>query len=191
MDDLLAVIMDFYQYFMALTLERRESPGDDLASLIANGRIDGEPLPDIETVSYYIIVATAGHDTTASAMTGGLQALIENPEQLARLRREPELIPNAVDEMIRYVSPVRHFMRTAQADTEVAGVKIAKGDWLYLSYLAANRDPGHVRGSEPLRHLPIQRRPPSRVWLRCTLLPRCTARPDGAAHGLPRSAAAT
>ena len=141
MDDLLAVIMDFYQYFMALTVERRGSPGDDLASLIANGRIDGEALPDIETVSYYIIVATAGHDTTASAMTGGLQALIENPAQLERLKREPELIPNAVDEMIRFVSPVRHFMRTAQADTEVAGVKIAKGDWLYLSYLAANRDP--------------------------------------------------
>ena len=133
--------MDFYQYFMALTMERRASPGDDLASLIANGMIDGAPMPDIETVSYYIIVATAGHDTTASAMTGGLQALIENPDQLARLRNEPDLISNAVDEMIRYVSPVRHFMRTAQADTEVAGVKIAKGDWLYLSYLAANRDP--------------------------------------------------
>ena len=86
-------------------------------------------------------MATAGHDTTASAMTGGLPALIENPDQLARLRDEPDLIPNAVDEMIRYVSPVRHFMRTAQADTEVAGVSIRKGDWLYLSYLAANRDP--------------------------------------------------
>ena len=69
------------------------------------------------------------------------KALIEHPDQLALLQREPERIANAVDEMIRYVSPVRHFMRTAQADTEVGGVKIAKGDWLYLSYLAANRDP--------------------------------------------------
>jgi cytochrome P450 len=140
-DDLLAVIMDFYAYFMELTAQRRANPGDDLASIIANGRIDGEPMPDIETVSYYIIVATAGHDTTASAMTGGLQALIEHPEQLARLRSNPELIANAVDEMIRWTSPVRHFMRTAQADTEIEGTKIAKGDWIYLSYLAANRDP--------------------------------------------------
>jgi cytochrome P450 len=140
-DDLLAVIMDFYAYFMSLTAQRRESPGDDLASLIANGRIDGEPMPDIETVSYYIIVATAGHDTTASAMTGGLQALIEMPEQLARLQSDPELIANACDEMIRWVSPVRHFMRTVLADTEVGGISMKKGDWVYLSYLAANRDP--------------------------------------------------
>jgi cytochrome P450 len=140
-DDLLAVIMDFYAYFMELTAQRRANPGDDLASIIANGQIDGEAMPDIETVSYYIIVATAGHDTTASAMTGGLQALIERPEQLARLRSNPELIANAVDEMIRWTSPVRHFMRTAQADTEIEGTKIAKGDWIYLSYLAANRDP--------------------------------------------------
>ena len=140
-DDLIAVIMDFFQYFMGVTAERRTDPGDDLASLIANGRIDGEPMPDIETISYYIIVATAGHDTTSSAMTGGLQALVENPEQLARLKADPSLLNAAVDEMIRYTSPVRHFMRTAQADTEVGGVHIKKGDWLYLSYLAANRDP--------------------------------------------------
>jgi cytochrome P450 len=140
-DDMIAVILDFYQYFMTLTAERRAEPGDDLATLIANGQINGAPMPDMETVSYYMIVATAGHDTTASAMTGGLQALIEHPEQLARLQAEPSLIANAADEMIRWVSPVRHFMRTAQDDTEIAGQKIAKGDWVYLSYLAANRDP--------------------------------------------------
>jgi cytochrome P450 len=140
-DDLIAVIMDFYQYFMGLTAERRENPTDDLASLIANGRIDGAPMPDVETVSYYMIVATAGHDTTASAMTGGLQALVEHPDQLARLQADPSLLNSAVDEMIRYVSPVRHFMRTAQADTEIAGVRVKQGDWVYLSYLAANRDP--------------------------------------------------
>jgi cytochrome P450 len=140
-DDLLAVILDFYAYFMNLSAERRENPGDDLASIIANGKIDGEQMPDVETVSYYMIVATAGHDTTASSMTGGLQALIEHPEQLARLRSNPELLANAVDEMIRWTSPVRHFMRTAQQDAVIDGVTIAKGDWIYLSYLAANRDP--------------------------------------------------
>jgi cytochrome P450 len=141
LDDLIAVIMDFYQYFMGVTADRRANPRDDLATLIANGRIDGEQMPDVETVSYYVIVATAGHDTTSSSMAGGLQALVEHPEQLARLQADPSLLNTAVDEMIRWTSPVRHFMRTAQADTEVAGQPIAKGDWLYLSYLAANRDP--------------------------------------------------
>jgi cytochrome P450 len=140
-NDLISVILDFFAYFMGITAERRENPGDDLATLIARGQIDGEAMPDIETVSYYMIVATAGHDTTASAMTGGLQALVEHPEVLAQLQADPSLISNAVDEMIRWTSPVRHFMRTAQEDTEIAGQKIAKGDWLYLSYLAANRDP--------------------------------------------------
>jgi cytochrome P450 len=140
-DDLIAVIMDFFQYFMGVTAERRADPGDDLATLIANGRIDGEPMPDIETISYYIIVATAGHDTTSSAMAGGLQALIQNPDQLARLKADPGLLNSAVDEMIRYTSPVRHFMRTAQTDAVVGGMEVKAGDWLYLSYLAANRDP--------------------------------------------------
>jgi cytochrome P450 len=141
MDDLVAVIMDFYQYFMGLTAERRANPSGDLASLIANGQIDDAPMPDIETVSYYMIVATAGHDTTSSAMAGGLEALIEHPDQRALLQSDPSLLSRAVDEMIRYTSPVRHFMRTVQEDTEVGGVPMRKGDWLYLSYLAANRDP--------------------------------------------------
>lgn len=140
-EGLIEVILDYFRYFGALTADRRAHPTEDLASLIANGRIDGELMPDMELMSYYVIVAAAGHDTTASAMTGGLQALIEHPDQLARLRADASLLPTAVDEMIRWVSPVRHFMRTAQADTELGGVKIAKGDLVYLSYLAANRDP--------------------------------------------------
>jgi cytochrome P450 len=140
-DDLIAVIMDFYQYFMKLTHERREHPTDDLATLIANGKVHGETMPDLETLGYYVIVATAGHDTTASAMTGGMEAIAQHPEVLQQLKDDPSLIANAADEMIRYVSPVRHFMRTAQVDHEIGGVQIRKGDWLYLSYLAANRDP--------------------------------------------------
>jgi cytochrome P450 len=92
-------------------------------------------------MGYYVIIATAGHDTTAAAMAGGLRALAENPDQLRLLRDNLDLLPNAVDEMIRWTAPVRHFMRTAQVDTEIAGVEIAKGDWLYLSYLAGNLDP--------------------------------------------------
>jgi cytochrome P450 len=140
-EGLIEVILDYFRYFGALTADRRADPTDDLASLIANGRIDGELMPDLELMSYYVIIAAAGHDTTSSAMTGGLQALIEHPDQMARLKADLSLLTTAVDEMIRWVSPVRHFIRTAQADTEVGGVRIAKGDLVYLSYLAANRDP--------------------------------------------------
>ena len=136
------VIGDFYQYFTELTAARRANPTDDLASLIANGQIDDQPMPDLETMGYYVIVATAGHDTTSSAMAGGLHALIDHPEQLDKLRSDPEgLMANAVEEMIRWTAPVRHFMRTATADTEVLGQEIEQGDWLYLSYKAANLDP--------------------------------------------------
>jgi len=135
------VIGDFYEYFTGITEERRTNPTDDLATLIANGTIDDAPMPDLETMGYYVIVATAGHDTTSSAMAGGLQALIEHPEQLALLRAQPDLMANAVNEMLRWTAPVRHFMRTATADAQVGDRQIKKGDWLYLSYLAGNMDP--------------------------------------------------
>lgn len=135
------VIGDFYNYFMALTATRRAEPGDDLATVIANGQIDDAPMPDLETMGYYVIVATAGHDTTSSAMAGGMHALVEHPDQLRKVRENPELVNNAVEEMIRWTAPVRHFMRTATEDTEVLGQEIRKGDWLYLSYKAANLDP--------------------------------------------------
>ena len=140
-EDQEAVLLDFYGYFTQLTLARREHPTEDLASLIANGLIDDAPMPDLETLGYYVIVATAGHDTTSSAMAGGLEALLRNPEQLAKLQANPELINNAVEEMLRWTATVRHFMRTAQADTEICGQEIKKGDWLYLSYKGANLDP--------------------------------------------------
>lgn len=135
------VIMDFHAYFSELTAARRENPSDDLATLIANGQIDEAPMPDLETMGYYIIVATAGHDTTSSAMSGGMQALIEDPEQLAKLKANPDLVNNAVEEILRWTASVRHFMRTAQEDTVVCGQEVKKGDWLYLSYKAANLDP--------------------------------------------------
>jgi cytochrome P450 len=135
------VILDFYRYFTQLTSDRQATPTNDLATLIANGTIDDTPMPELEKMGYYVIIATAGHDTTAAAMAGGLRALAEHPDQLQLLRDEPELVPNAVEEMIRWTAPVRHFMRTAQVDTEIGGVKIQAGDWLYLSYLAGNLDP--------------------------------------------------
>ncbi len=143
------VIGDFYEYFTGITAERRAAPTDDLASLIANGQIDGEPMPDLETMGYYVIVATAGHDPTSSAMAGGPRALIEHPDQLSLLQEQPDLMVNAVNEMLRWTAPVRHFMRTATADAEIGGHEIRKGDWMHLSYLAGNMDPGVFE--DPLR----------------------------------------
>ncbi|SLC78513.1 cytochrome P450-terp [Mycobacteroides abscessus subsp. massiliense] len=111
-----------------------------MASTIANARVDGELLSDVDTASYYTIIATAGHDTTSATIAGGLEALLEHPDQLARLRENPGLMPLAVDEMIRWVTPVKEFMRTATADTEIRGVPITEGESVLLSYPSGNRD---------------------------------------------------
>ena len=139
-EELNQVALDFFSYFTELTASRRERPTDDLASAIANARIDGEPLSDVDTFSYYLIIATAGHDTTSATIAGGLQVLIENPDQRARLTANPDLMPLATEEMIRWVTPIKEFMRTATADTTIRGVPIARDEAVYLSYVSANRD---------------------------------------------------
>lgn len=139
-EDQIPALLDMFGYFNGVTEARRAHPTEDLASAIANARVDGEPLSDIDTVSYYLIVATAGHDTTSATISGGLRALIENPDQHRRLRDNPDLMPLATEEMIRWVTPVKEFMRTANQDTSVRGVPIAAGDSVLLSYVSANRD---------------------------------------------------
>jgi cytochrome P450 len=139
-DSIQSVVMDFMMYFNAITEDRRANPRNDLATLIANGKINGEPMGHLEAMSYYIIAATAGHDTTSSTTAGALWALAENPDQFARVKADPSLIPGLIEESIRWVTPVKHFMRTATADAELAGKKIAKGDWMMLSYPSGNRD---------------------------------------------------
>ncbi|MBI5090542.1 MAG: cytochrome P450 [Actinobacteria bacterium] len=140
MEDLVAVIQDFFAYFTQLTDERKAHPTDDLASVIANAAVDGAPIGIMEQISYYVIVASAGHDTTASAMAGGMQALIEHPDQLARLQADPSLIPTAVDEIIRWVTPVKHFMRNCTSEYTLRGHTFQPGDAVLLSYPSANRD---------------------------------------------------
>jgi cytochrome P450 len=140
-EDFLQVVEDFENYFAELTRSRRENPRDDVATVIANAQIDGKPIPDLEANGYYMIIATAGHDTTSSTTAGGLLALIENPDQMQRLRNDPAgLMPSAVDEMLRWVSPVRHFMRTATTDYQLSGKTIAAGESAILWYPSANRD---------------------------------------------------
>ena len=131
---------EFITYFNAMTEERRKNPTDDIASVIANGQINGEPLGHLEAMSYYIIVATAGHDTTSNTTAGALWALAERPDQFAKLKGDLSLIPSFIEESIRWVTPVKHFMRTATEDTQLRGQNIKKGDWMMLSYPSGNRD---------------------------------------------------
>jgi cytochrome P450 len=140
LEEQFTVLLDFFNYFNELTASRRAHPTDDLASALANAQIDGAYLPDMDLASYYVIIATAGHDTTSSTIAGGLHALLRHPDQLARLHADHELLPTAVEEMIRWVTPVKEFMRTASEDAVVGGTTIEAGQSLYLSYLSANRD---------------------------------------------------
>lgn len=133
-------LLEMFQYFTELTASRRANPTDDLASTISNATLNGEPLSDIDTVSYYTIVAAAGHDTSSAAIAGGMLALLENPDQLARLQADMSLMPLAVEEMVRWTTPVKEFMRTAQQDYEIRGTRIAKGESVLLSYVSGNRD---------------------------------------------------
>lgn len=157
---MLGTLGDFFLYYYNLTAQRRAKPTEDLASVIANAQVDGAPMADMEMISYYVIVATAGHDTTASSLAGGLLALLQHPDQLERLQADLSLIPTAVDEMIRWVTPVKHFMRNATVDYELAGVPIKEGESVLLSYPSANRDetvfadPFHFDvGRTPNRHM--------------------------------------
>jgi cytochrome P450 len=139
-DAVLATLLDFFDYFQQLTESRRAKPADDLASVIANAHIDGEPIGTLEAIGYYVIIATAGHDTTSSAIAGGLHALVQHQDQLERLMDSPSLVPTAVEEMIRWVSPVKQFMRTATEDYVLRGSTIPEGESVLLSYPSANRD---------------------------------------------------
>jgi cytochrome P450 len=134
------VFADIEAYFRRLTDTRRQRATDDLASAIANGRIDGAPIPHFEAFCLYLIVMTAGHDTTSSSTSGAIWGLCKNPHELRKLKERPELTGTLVDEAIRWTNPVSHFMRSATEDVEVGGRSIHRGDWLMLSYLSANND---------------------------------------------------
>lgn len=139
--DINNVIIDFERYFAGITADRRANPTDDVATVIANATINGKPIPVNDANGYYIIIATAGHDTTSASTAGGLLALLQNPDEFARLRSDVErYLPTFIDEAIRWVTPVRHFMRTATEDTEVGGQLISKGESVILWYPSANRD---------------------------------------------------
>ena len=123
-----------------LGADRRATPTDDFASTVANATLEEEPLAMQAVASHLMIMISAGHDTTASAINGGMLALIRNPDQLALLKASPELTEAAVNEMLRYVTPTTHFVRTAAEAAEVGGVRIEKDQDICIHFASANRD---------------------------------------------------
>ena len=139
-EDRMQTLIDFFNYFNALTASRRANPTDDVASVIANAQIDGAPIGELEAMSYYVIIATAGHDTTSSSTAGGMLALLQHPEELQKVINNPDLMPLMVDEAIRWTSPVKHFMRYPERSYELRGKTIEAGSPVMLLYPSGNRD---------------------------------------------------
>jgi len=140
LDDGKLAAMEMYMYANQLALERRDRPRDDLVSVLMHGEVDGEQLSEQDFDSFFLLLAVAGNETTRNLISGGMLALIEHPEEHQRLLADMTLLPSAVEEMLRWVSPVMHFRRTATCDTAVRGQKIAAGDKVVTFYPSANRD---------------------------------------------------
>ncbi len=132
--------LGLFQYFTNMVTERMKHPTNDITSIVANAKINGETMPQLEMLSYYFLLVVAGNETTRNATTGGLLAFIENPGEWQKLKKNPGLIDSAVEEIVRWTSPVIQFARTATEDTEIRGQKIKAGESVCLFYPSANRD---------------------------------------------------
>ena len=149
------VFDEFDGYFSELIALRRREPRDDLATILATVEVEGAPMEHSRAISYFAILATAGHDSTAHTTATAMWELAEDPTLFARLKADPALIPKFVEEAIRWTSPVKHFVRHASADCTLAGETIRAGERLYLSYPSGNRDeaefdqPFHFRLDRP------------------------------------------
>jgi cytochrome P450 len=157
----LALFMDFYTMFNTIIQDRRANPRDDLATMLATATLEnGEPLGDMETLGYYLIVFNAGHDTTRHSLTGAFQAFLDHPDEFRRLKSDPSLVKTAVEEVVRWSAPVNYMKRTATRDLVYDGHEIREGDMFALFYASANRDPEVFDdpdrfdvGRNPNRHL--------------------------------------
>jgi cytochrome P450 len=131
---------EVHAYFRELIGERRRDPQPDLMSELIRGEVDGAPMTDEQLVSYCELLVEAGNETTRNAISGGLLAFAEHRDEWARLQEHPDLLTDAVEEILRWVTPISHFTRTATEDCEVRGVEIGAGDQLALYFGSANRD---------------------------------------------------
>lgn len=142
--DLVSTIMqatgEVFQIHAATFADRRANPADDFMTALVQAKVDGEPLSDVELFSWALILTTAGHETTQSTFSMGVHTLLQHPDQLMRLKADPSLLPRAIDELLRYLSPAIHFTRRAERDVELGCKQIRAGDYLAMLYPSANRD---------------------------------------------------
>jgi cytochrome P450 len=136
----MGAVQELFGYFFAILAARRDDPRDDLVSALAHAEVEGERLADDEVLIFCLTLLVAGNETTRNLISGGARALIDFPAQRRRLVADPSLLPGAVAEMLRWVTPVRAFARTATEDTSIRGQAIAAGAYVVLLYPSANRD---------------------------------------------------
>ncbi|MDG2307093.1 MAG: cytochrome P450 [Candidatus Binatia bacterium] len=129
-----------FEYFTDLADERRKAPRDDMVSILSTVEMDGAPMPAFELLSYFLLLVVAGNETTRNSASGGLLALIENPDQMTKLQGDPSLLDDAVEEIARWTAPVIQFCRTPTEDFELRGQKIRANESMCLLYPSANRD---------------------------------------------------
>ena len=141
--------IQMFAYAGELAARKRAQPGDDIATSLLHAEVDGQRLTDMEFNFFFLLLIVAGGDTTRNLVAGGMRVLIEHPEERAKLEADPSLLPTAIEEMLRYVSPVNVFLRTATKDTELRGVRVKKGDRAAMFYPSANRD--ETRFTDPDR----------------------------------------
>jgi len=140
MEDAMSASVELYAYANSLAEERRKKPGDDIVTALLNAEVEGERLTEMEFDLFFMLLAVAGNETTRNLISHGMLALIENPDQRQKLLANPDLLPSAVEEMLRWGSPVMNFRRTAMVDTEIRGQAIKAGDKVLVFYISANRD---------------------------------------------------
>jgi len=137
-----AAFGQMFGYASQVFAAKRAEPADDLSSLLASGELDGRAVDEVDFFLWFLLLVDAGGDTTRNLVGGGVHALLQHPDQLAALRADVDgLLPTAIEELLRYVSPVIYMRRRATRDVELRGVPIAEGDRVVMYYGAANRDP--------------------------------------------------
>ncbi len=140
-DETFQLALELWQYFEEIIEQRRAEPAEDLVSVIAHAEVDDVPLTNAELNGFCMTLLVAGNETTRNLITGGVEALTRHPEQMQRLVEDRSLIPSAVEEMLRWVTPVMNFARTATQDVEMRGETIGEGQMVFMLYGSANRDP--------------------------------------------------
>jgi len=147
-------------YADLLAVERTGGDGTDLLSVLLRAEVDGDRLTPMDIDLFFMLLMNAGSETTRNLITGGMLTLFEHPAERARLQDDLTLVPTGIEEMLRWITPVTHFRRTARADTELGGQEIREGDKVVMWYSSANRDERHFPDAD---HLDVGRTPNEHV----------------------------